>query len=194
MEPAATNSQIQGQVASWRGKFIGLVVVGLVSGVLSALSGSISSETIPSTYIALIPGAIYGGLSALFMRISGLTVMRTAVLFFIAVIFIWGAAVHIAPVTCGDWLRGSGFFCSLVAAGLAGGGMGAAALAVFSAFLIPEFRKPYPIVAMVAIGVVSGSLLVFGESLMFLGWQGGMNLVLGYVLARRAPPQMPTPS
>lgn len=189
MTPTAENQRSPGAPLAWRGKFIGLVVVGLVSGVLSTLSGSISSETIPSTYIALIPGAIYGGLSALFMRISGLTLMRTAVLFFVAVIFIWGAAVHFAPLTCGDWLHGSGFFCSLVAAGLMGGGMGAAALAVFSAFLIPEFRKPYPIVAMVAIGVASGGLLAFGESPMFLGWQGGMNLVLGYVLARRPPPQ-----
>lgn len=189
MAPTTENGQSLVPATAWRSRFIGLVIVGLVSGGLSALSGSLSSETVPSTYIALIPGALYGGFSALFMRLSGLTLMRTAVLFFIAVIFIWGAAVHFAPATCGDWLRGSGFFCSLTAAGLMGGGIGAAALAVFSAFLIPEFRSPYPIVAMIAIGLATGALLAFGEFPMFVAWQGGMNVVLGYVLARRAPPR-----
>jgi hypothetical protein len=96
--------------------------------------------------------------------------------------------VHFAPAACGDWLYGSGFFCSLLAAGLIGGGIGAAALAVFSAFLIPEFRNPGSIAAMVAIGVASGGLLTFGEFPMFCAWQAGMNLVLGYVLSRRKPP------
>jgi hypothetical protein len=189
MAPTTENGQSLVRADGWRGRFIGLVITGLVSGVLSVLSGALPSESIPSTYIALIPGVLYGGLSALFMRISGLTLTRTAVLFFIAVIFIWGAAVHFAPATCGDWLHGSGFFCSLAAAGLMGGGIGATALAVFSAFLIPEFRKPYPIIAMIAIGLAGGGLLSFGEFPMFVAWQGGMNLVLGYVLARRAPPQ-----
>jgi hypothetical protein len=166
-----------------------MVVIGLVSGALSTVSGSISAETIPSTYTALIPGVLFGGFTAVYMRMSGLTLMRTAVLFFVAVVFIWGAAVHFAPATCGDWLHGSGFMCSLAAAGFLGGGVGAAALAVFSAFLIPEFRTPRPIVAMIAIGVASGGLLAFGELPMFCAWQGGMNLALGYVLARRAPPK-----
>lgn len=188
MAQTTENGQSLGPAAAWRSRFIGFVVVGLVSGGLSALSGSLSSETVPSTYIALIPGVLYGGLTALFMRLTRLTLMRTAVLYFIAVIFIWGAAVHFAPATCGDWLRGSGFFCSLTAAGLMGGGIGAAALAVFSAFLIPEFRNPYAIVAMMAIGLAAGGLLAFGEFPMFVAWQGGMNIALGYVLARRTPP------
>jgi len=189
MQPKAEDRSAAIVPAAWQGKFVTMVVVGLVSGVLSSLSGSIPSETIPSTYIALIPGVLFGGLSAVYMRVSGLTLMRTAVLFFVAVIFIWGAAVHFAPATCGDWLHGSGFLCSLAAAGLLGGGVGASALAVFSAFLIPEFRAPWPIVVMIAIGIASGGLLAFGELPMFCAWQGGMNVVLGYILARRAPPQ-----
>ena len=188
MAPTTENGQPLGPAAAWRSRFFGLVIVGLVSGCLSALSGSVSSGTMPSTYIALIPGVLYGALTAVFMRLTGLTLMRTAVLFFIAVVFIWGAAVHFAPATCGDWLRGSGFLCSVTAAGLMGGGIGAAALSVFAAFLIPEFRNPYAIVAMIAIGLASGGLLTFGEFPMFVAWQGGMNLVLGYVLARRVPP------
>lgn len=175
--------------AGWQGKFIGLVVAGLVSGALSALSGSIPADTIPSTYIALVPGVIYGGIAALVMRLTGLTLMRTALLFFVAVIFIWGAAVHFAPAACGDWLHGGGFTCTLTFAGLMGGGVGAAALAVFAAFLIPEFRNVYAIGAMIVIGIATGSLLVFGEFFMFCAWQGGMNLVLGYVLSRRTPPR-----
>lgn len=175
--------------AGWQGKFVGLVIAGLVSGALSTLSGSIPADTVPSTYIALIPGVLYGGIAALFMRLSGLTLLRTALLYFIAVIFIWGAAVHFAPVACGDWLRGGGFTCTLTFAGLAGGGIGAAALAVFAAFLIPEFRNAYAIVAMTVIGIATGSLLTFGELFMFCAWQGGMNLVLGYVLSRRTPPR-----
>lgn len=188
MAPTADTPESADTAASWQRKFIGLVITGLVSGGLSGLSGSISSETIPSIYIALLPGVIYGILTAIVMRMSGLVVMRTAVLFVIAVIFIWGAAVHFAPVACGDWLRGTGFFCSLLWAGLFGGGVGSAALAVFSAFLIPEFRTAGAIGAMVAIGIASGALLVFGEFSMFLAWQAGMNIVLGYVLSRRKPP------
>lgn len=175
--------------AGWQGKFIGMVIAGLVSGGLSALSGSIPADTISSTYIALIPGGIYGCLTALFMRLSGLALTRTAALFFVAVVFIWGAAVHFAPVACGDWLRGGGFFCSLAAAGLIGGGVGAAALSVFSTFLIPEFRNFSVVAAMVVIGIASGGLLAFGEFPMFCAWQGGMNVVLGYVLSRRTPPR-----
>jgi hypothetical protein len=175
--------------AGWQGKFVGLVLAGLVSGALSALSGAIHVDTIPAIWIALIPGAVYGAIAALFMRFSGLTLMRTAVLFFVAVVFIWGAAVNFAPAACGDWLHGAGFTCTLAFAGIMGGGIGAVALAVFSAFLIPEFRSPYAIVAMIVIGVGTGSLLTFGEFAMFCTWQGGMNLVLGYVLARRRPPR-----
>jgi len=175
--------------SGWQGKFIGLVVAGLVSGALSALSGSIQTDTVPPIWIALIPGAVYGGIAALYMRFSGLTLARTAVLFFVAVVFIWGAAVNFAPAACGDWLHGGGFTCTLAFAGIMGGGVGAAALAVFSAFLIPEFRTPYAIGAMIVIGVGTGSLLTFGEFPMFFAWQGGMNLVLGYVMARRRPPR-----
>jgi len=70
-----------------------------------------------------------------------------------------------------------------------GGGVGAAELAVFSAFHIQEFRTPYAIVAMIVKGDGTGILLNFGEFHMFFAWQGGMNLVLGYVLARRRPPR-----
>jgi len=175
--------------AGWQGKFMGMAFVGLVSGVLSTFAGKIPAHVIPVTYIALIPGVLYGGLAALFMRLSGLTLARTAALFFIAVIFIWGSAVNFAPAACGDWLHGRGFNCTLTFAGLAGGGIGAGALAVFSAFLIPEFRNPYAIGAMVVIGVVTGGLLAFGEFSMFIAWQSGMNIVLGYVLSRRRPPR-----
>ena len=104
--------------AGWQGKFIGLVIAGLVSGALSTLSAEIPANGIPSIWIALIPGAVYGGIAALYMRLSGLTLMRTAVLYFIAVIFIWGAAVNFAPSACGDWLHGASFTCTLTFAGL----------------------------------------------------------------------------
>jgi hypothetical protein len=175
--------------AGWQGKFIGFAIAGLVSGTLSVFSGSIPTDRIPSIYIALTPGVIYGAIAALYMRFTGLVLLRTAVLFFVAVVFIWGAAVNFAPAACGDWLHGGGFTCTLAFAGLMGGGVGAAALAVFSAFLIPEFRNPYAIVAMIVIGIGTGGLLTFGELPMFCTWQGGMNLVLGYVLTRRRPPR-----
>ena len=174
--------------AGWQGNFLGFVVIGLVSGALSAAVGGAAAEAMASTYIALVPGVIYGVLTAGFAWLRRLVVMRTAVLFVVAVLFIWGAAVHLAPVTCGDWIYGSGFLCSMLAAGLVGGGIGAAAVALFSAFLIPEFRNPVPVIAMIAIGIVGGGFLTFGNVAMFCVWQAGMNAVLGYVLSRRIPP------
>jgi hypothetical protein len=189
MQTTADARPPQTPSAGWQGKFIAFVIAGIVSGALSTLSGSIPADTIPSIWIALLPGVIYGAIAALYMRLSGLALLRTALLFFVAVIFIWGAAVNFAPAACGDWLHGGGFTCTLAFAGLMGGGVGAAALAVFSAFLIPEFRNVYAIGAMIVIGIATGGLLTFGEFAMFCTWQGGMNLVLGYVLSRRTPPR-----
>lgn len=163
---------------------LGMPAVGLVTGLLSAWSASLSGHGLPQTAVALVPGLIYGALTAAYLWATGMAPARKAAAFLVAVLVIWGAAVHIAPMTCGDWLRGSGFFCSLTAAGLAGGGAGAAALAAFSAFLFPAFRKPLPIAAMIAVGVATGGLLSFGEAAMFCGWQAGMNLVLGFTLPR----------
>ncbi|MEM9683131.1 MAG: hypothetical protein AAF942_07685 [Pseudomonadota bacterium] len=174
--------------AGWQGNFIGFVAIGLVSGALSAAIGGAAAEAAASTYIALIPGVIYGVLTAGYAWFRRLVVTRTAVLFVVAVLFIWGAAVHLAPVTCGDWLYGSGFLCSLLAAGLVGGGIGAAALALFSAFLVPEFRTPGAVIAMIGAGIVGGGFLAFGNFAMFCIWQGGMNAVLGFVLSRRSAP------
>jgi hypothetical protein len=190
MQTTADSRPTYTPTAGWRGKLIGFAIAGLVSGFLSVFSGSIPTDTIPSIYIALTPGAIYGAIAALYMRFTGLVLLRTAALFFVAVVFIWGAAVNFAPAACGDWLRGGGFTCTLAFAGLMGGGVGAAALAVFSAFLIPEFRNPYAIAAMIVIGIGTGGLLTFGELPMFCTWQGGMNLVLGYVLSRRRLPRV----
>ena len=189
MQTTAEGRPANAPTAGWQGKFVGLVIAGLVSGALSTLSGAIEAESVPAIWIALLPGAIYGAIAALYMRLTGLILLRTAVLFFVAVVFIWGAAVNFAPSACGDWLHGTSFTCTLAFAGLMGGGIGAAALAIFSAFLIPEFRNLYAIGAMIVIGIATGGLLTFGEFAMFCTWQGGMNLVLGYVLSRRTPPQ-----
>ena len=163
---------------------VGMVAVGLVTGLLSTSSASLFAQAMPPTAVALVPAFVYGALTASYLVAVGFAGVRKAAMFFVAVLFIWGAAVHIAPMTCGDWLHGSGFFCSLTAAGLAGGGAGSAVLAVFCAFLFPAFRRPWPIAAMIAVGIATGGLLNFGEIAMFCGWQAGMNLVLGFTLPR----------
>ncbi len=165
---------------------LGMVAVGIGTGLLSAWSASLPAAAVPQTAIALVPAFIYGALTALCLWATGVATASKAAAFLGAVLVIWGAAVHIAPMTCGDWLRGGGFFCSLAAAGLAGGGAGAAALAICAAILFPSFRRPLPMAAMVAVGVASGGLLAYGEAAMFCGWQAGMNLVLGFTLRREA--------
>jgi hypothetical protein len=182
MEPALSSNP----PAPPLGLQVGMVAVGLVTGLLSTSSASLFAQAMPPTAVALVPAFVYGALTGLYLYAAGFARAPKAGLFFIAVLVIWGAAVHIAPLTCGDWLRGSGFFCSLTAAGLAGGGAGAAALAVFCAFLFPAFRRPWPIAAMIAVGIATGGLLTFGEIAMFCGWQAGMNLVLGFTLPRAA--------
>ncbi len=180
MEPALSSNP----PAPPLGLQVGMVAVGLVTGLLSTSSATMFEQALPPTAVALVPALIYGALTATYLWATGFARPSRAGAFFVAVLVIWGVAVHIAPLTCGDWLRGSGFFCSLTAAGLAGGGAGAAALAVCCAFLFPAFRKPWPIAAMTAVGVATGGLLSFGELAMFCGWQAGMNLVLALTLRR----------